>query len=109
MMECSLRAPLSHACVCSTSLKMPLPVRWTRRSPHWRLLWAVCCISCTSILLWWLLDKTPGQRATAALVRLTEQLLPSAALTLRLPPIRRFVIAIDELIGEALFGNPATA
>jgi len=62
-----------------------------------------------AVLLWWLLDKTAGQRATTALVRLTEQLLPSAALTLRLPPIRRFVIAIDELICEGLFGNPATA
>jgi AcrR family transcriptional regulator len=62
-----------------------------------------------AVLLWWLLDKTAGQRATTALVRLTDQLLPSAALTLRLPPIRRFVIAIDELICEGLFGNPATA
>lgn len=62
-----------------------------------------------AVLLWWLLDKTPRQRATQALVALTEQLLPSAALTLRLPPIRRFVIAIDELICEALFGRPATA
>jgi AcrR family transcriptional regulator len=62
-----------------------------------------------AVLLWWLLDKTPGQRATGALVRLTAQLLPSAALTLRLPPIRRLVIAIDELICEALFGSPATA
>jgi len=56
-----------------------------------------------------LLDKTPQQRATGALVRLTDQLLPSAALTLRLPPIRRFVMAIDELIREGLFGSPAAA
>jgi AcrR family transcriptional regulator len=62
-----------------------------------------------AVLLWWLLDKTPKQRATAALVGLTDQLLPSAALTLRLPPIRRFVIAMDELIREALFGSPAAA
>jgi AcrR family transcriptional regulator len=62
-----------------------------------------------AVLLWWLLDKTPRQRATGALVGLTEQLLPSAALTLRLPPIRRFVIAIDELIREGLFGSPAAA
>jgi len=61
-----------------------------------------------AVLLWWLLDKTPKQRATDALVALTEQLLPSAALTLRLPPIRRVVIAFDELIREGLFGNPAT-
>jgi AcrR family transcriptional regulator len=62
-----------------------------------------------AVLLWWLLDKTPKQRATDALVALTCQLLPSAALTLRLPPIRRFVIAFDELIREGLFGSPAAA
>jgi AcrR family transcriptional regulator len=61
------------------------------------------------VLLWWLLDRTPGQRATAALVVLTRQLLPSAALALRLPPVRRFVIGLDELIREGLFGNPAAA
>src|SRR5262245_44284996 len=62
-----------------------------------------------AVLLWWLLDKTAQQRATYALVALTEQLLPSAALTLRLPPIQRFVIAFDELIREGLFGSPAAA
>src|SRR5262245_32217857 len=60
-----------------------------------------------AVLLWWLLDRTPHQRATGALVALTAQLLPSAALTLRLPPIRRFVIAFDELLREGLFGSPA--
>jgi AcrR family transcriptional regulator len=62
-----------------------------------------------AVLLWWLLDKTPRQRATGALVALIAQLLPSAALTLRLPSIRRFVLAIDELICEALFGTPKEA
>ena len=62
-----------------------------------------------AVLLWWLLDKTPRQRATGALVALIAQLLPSAALTLRLPSIRRFVLAIDDLIREALFGTPAEA
>jgi AcrR family transcriptional regulator len=62
-----------------------------------------------AVLLWWLLDKSPKQRATGALVVLTRQLLPSAALTLRLPPIRRFLIALDELIREALFGASVTA
>ena len=61
------------------------------------------------VLLWWLLDKTPKQRATAAFVALVEQLLPSAALALRLPSIRRFVVAVDELIRDGLFGSPATA
>ncbi len=57
-----------------------------------------------TVLLWWLLDKTPGQRATVALVSLTRQLLPSASLTLRVPAVRRFVVAVDRLIREALFG-----
>ena len=60
-----------------------------------------------AVLLWWLIDKTPRQRATAALVALTEQMLPPAALTLRLRPIRRFVLTMDELIREGLIGNPA--
>jgi hypothetical protein len=62
-----------------------------------------------AVLLWWLLDKTPKQRATVALVALTQQILPSAALTLRLPPIRRFVLTMDELIREGLIGSPAAA
>jgi TRAP-type uncharacterized transport system fused permease subunit len=62
-----------------------------------------------AVLLWWLLDKTPKQRATATIVALTRQLLPSASMTLRLPPIRRFVLVMDELIREGLFGNPTAA
>lgn len=60
-----------------------------------------------TVLLWWLLDKSLNQRATAALVALTQQLLPSAALALRVPPVRRFVVAVDELIRDALFGTSA--
>ena len=48
-----------------------------------------------AVLLWWLLDKSPRQRATHALVALFGQMLPSAALTLRLPPVRRFVQSAD--------------
>ena len=56
-----------------------------------------------AVLLWWLLDKSSNQRATASLVSLTQQLLPSAALTLRVPSVRRFVIsAVDGLVREAL-------
>jgi AcrR family transcriptional regulator len=62
-----------------------------------------------SVLLWWLLDKSANQRATRALVALTEQILPSATLALRVPPVRRFVIAVDGLIREALFGRPVSA
>jgi AcrR family transcriptional regulator len=62
-----------------------------------------------AVLLWWLLDKTAEQRATGALVALTGQLLPSAALALGLPPIPRFVVQMDELIREGLLGSPAAA
>jgi AcrR family transcriptional regulator len=61
-----------------------------------------------AVLLWWLLDKSAGQRATAALLSLTRPLLPSVALTLRLPSVRRFVIAVDELVRDALFGQPVS-
>ena len=57
-----------------------------------------------AVLLWWLLDKSARQRATSALVSITQQVLPSASLALRVPPVRRFVIAVDELVREALFG-----
>ena len=56
------------------------------------------------VLLWWLLDRSPNQRATDALLTLTEQLLPSASLTLRFPPVRKFVISFDGLVRDALFG-----
>lgn len=56
-----------------------------------------------AVILWWLLDKSPQQRATNALVALLRQVLPSAALTLRLPPIRGFVQSMDALFREALF------
>jgi AcrR family transcriptional regulator len=58
-----------------------------------------------AVLLWWLLDKSSKQRATAALLLVTQQILPSAALGLRVPPVRRFVLAMDELIADALFGD----
>ncbi|MGH9147072.1 MAG: TetR/AcrR family transcriptional regulator [Vicinamibacterales bacterium] len=61
-----------------------------------------------AVLLWWLLDKSSNQRATAALVSLTQQLLPSAALALRVSPVRKFVISVDELLREALLGSPVS-
>jgi AcrR family transcriptional regulator len=59
-----------------------------------------------TVLLWWLLDKSSHQRATHALVSLTQQILPSAAVALRAPPVRRFVVSVDELVRDALFGSP---
>jgi len=62
-----------------------------------------------AVLLWWLLDKSPNQRATTTLVSLTQQLLPSATLALRVSPVRKFVISVDELVREGLFGSPLSA
>lgn len=60
-----------------------------------------------AVLLWWILDRTPQQRATTALVAAIEQVLPAVSLALRLPVTRRFVTAVDALVQEALF--PATS
>lgn len=59
------------------------------------------------VLLWWLLDRSPGQRATSALVGLMGRALPASALTLRLPSARRFVITGDRLFRDALFDADA--
>jgi AcrR family transcriptional regulator len=56
------------------------------------------------VLLWWLLDRSPHQRATSALVSLSRQILSSVAIALRLPPLRRFVTSLDALVREALLG-----
>jgi len=57
------------------------------------------------VILWWLLDRSPGQRATSALVALFRQVLPSAAPALHLRPVRRFVQSADALFGEALLNE----
>ena len=61
------------------------------------------------MILWWLLDRSPGQRATKALVALMRQLLPSAALTLKLRPVRGFVQSADALFREGLLGEELQA
>jgi AcrR family transcriptional regulator len=52
------------------------------------------------VLLWWLLDKSPDQRTTRALIRLTAKALPAAAMTLRLPKVGSFILAGDRLFQE---------
>ena len=58
-----------------------------------------------AVLLWWLLDRSTNQRATSALVGLARQILPSAALTLRLSPVRRLLLSGDALFREAMLGE----
>jgi AcrR family transcriptional regulator len=57
------------------------------------------------IILWWLLDRSPRQRATSALVALLRRMLPSASFTLRLSPVRSFIQSADALFKDALLEN----
>ena len=58
------------------------------------------------VILWWLLDRSPRQRATRALVSLLERVMPSAAFALKLPVVRGFVSSADQLFAEGLIGAP---
>jgi AcrR family transcriptional regulator len=60
-----------------------------------------------AVILWWLLDKSPKQRATHALVSLLEQILASFGFALLLPQVRGFVRSADVLVREALFDDVA--
>lgn len=89
---------------------MRLPARQIRRSRHWPPRWAVSSIwyisRCSS---GGFSTRRPNSVRPQALVGLSGQLLTSAALALRLPLVRRFVVEMDELIREGLFGSPAAA
>jgi AcrR family transcriptional regulator len=54
------------------------------------------------LILWWLLDRSPKQRATDALVALFRQILPSVARALYLRPVKTFVRSADALFVDAL-------
>ena len=58
-----------------------------------------------AIIRWWLLDKTPGQRATDRFVGLIEKAPPLAPLLLQMPPLRAAIVDAGELVGEALFDD----
>ncbi|MCU1285710.1 MAG: transcriptional regulator, TetR family [Acidobacteriales bacterium] len=62
-----------------------------------------------AIILWWLLDRSPRQRATTSLLGLLKQGIPAAAMALRIPKVSSFVIAGDKLFREALFGEGTPA
>ena len=59
------------------------------------------------VLLWWLLDKSPSQRATSGLVALIERAAPLVALAIRVPVVRGVVRNGDLLFREALLGERA--
>lgn len=54
------------------------------------------------VILWWLLDKSPGQRATQGLLSLWRKMLPPATLAMRVPMVRGAIQSADMLFREAL-------
>jgi AcrR family transcriptional regulator len=58
-----------------------------------------------TVTLWWLLDKSPRQRATKELVAILERTLPAAAFALRFERARAWVRTADALCREGLFGE----
>jgi AcrR family transcriptional regulator len=60
-----------------------------------------------AVLMWWLLDKSPRQRATTALVALIDRAMSLAGLALRLGPVQGIVRSGDALFREALFDDAA--
>lgn len=56
------------------------------------------------VLLFWLLDRSAGQRATERLVGVIRRVLPSFAVAFRLRVVRRFVRDVDGLAREAFYG-----
>jgi AcrR family transcriptional regulator len=59
------------------------------------------------VVLWWLLDRSPRQRTTTALISLLEIALGFAAVALRLPGATGLITAADALVREGLFGERA--
>lgn len=56
------------------------------------------------VILWWLLDRSPKQRATAELIERAEAALPMAALMLRSPQAAEALVAMDRLVRDAFMG-----
>jgi len=57
------------------------------------------------VLLWWLLDRSREQRATAMLLAFAEKALAPIALALRLPATRRLLTELDAAAQAALWGE----
>src|SRR2546421_2179619 len=107
MRGCLRRPQRSHDSECTRSSTMPWSAATDAPRPEvvaalGRLLYLVHL----AIILWWLLDKSPKQRATTSLMALVRRALPACALTLRLPRAHAFVVAGDKLFREALFDDP---
>lgn len=74
-------------------------------SEHAASLGRILYLAHMGVILWWLLDKSPRQRATTALVSLLRGALPTLALTLRFRFARHLTRSFDALFREALFDD----
>jgi len=54
------------------------------------------------IILWWLLDKSPEQRATSALLDKVDASLPMLAMSMQLPMAAGLIASADQLVRDAL-------
>ncbi len=58
-----------------------------------------------AVILWWLLDRSPNQRATTALITLTRQILPMSSLALKIKGVGAMVLSGDKLFAEGLLAE----
>lgn len=58
-----------------------------------------------AVILWWVIDRSPGGRATFALLELLGRGKSLAALAVRLPFAHGFIIAAEAIARDALFGD----
>jgi AcrR family transcriptional regulator len=56
-------------------------------------------------VLWWLLDRSPEQRATAGLIRWTSSIGALVASALWLPGAKTPLLSLDRLIRQGLYGE----
>jgi AcrR family transcriptional regulator len=57
------------------------------------------------VLLWWVLDRSPEQRATMGLLQLIERTRGLLSLVLQLPGVPGLLLQADELARDALLGD----
>jgi AcrR family transcriptional regulator len=70
-----------------------------------RALGRILYLAHLGVLLWWLLDRSRGQRATTLLLAFAEKALAPVALALRLPATRRLLAEFDTAAEAALWGD----
>ena len=61
-----------------------------------------------TVILWWLLDRSPQRRATDRLLSLLTRLGAAVALAIKLPGARGVIRSVDRMILEGLLGVPTT-